>query len=70
MRNITLKTAALVATLALAGCAESTVRMPDGTLHTCHHYLDGVVLWDSSDTDEATDVCVLVGAERMVGGAK
>ena len=55
----------LAATLALAACAESTVRMPDGSTHTCRHYLDGIVMWDGSDTDDATAVCREIGVERM-----
>ena len=45
------------------------VQMPDGSLHTCRHYLDGIVMWDSSDTDDATQACRVVGVERMDGGA-
>ena len=60
----------LAATLALAACATSTVKMPDGSLHTCRHYLDGIVMWDSSDTDDTTKVCRQIGVDRMNGGAK
>ena len=55
----------LAATLALSACATSTVKMPDGSLHTCRHYLDGIVMWDGSDTDDATRACRVVGVERM-----
>ena len=55
----------LAVTLALSACATSTVQMPDGSLHTCRHYLDGIVMWDGSDTDDATRACRVVGAERM-----
>ena len=55
----------LAATLALSACATSTLRMPDGSLHTCRHYLDGIVMWDGSDTDDATRACRVVGVERM-----
>lgn len=55
----------LAATLALSACATSTVKMPDGSLHTCRHYLDNVVWWDGSDTDDATAVCREIGVERM-----
>ena len=55
----------IAATLALAACATSTVKMPDGSLHTCRHYLDGIVMWDSSNTDDATRACREVGVERM-----
>ena len=55
----------LAATLALSACASSTVKMPDGSLHTCRHYLDGIVMWDGSDTDDATRACRVVGVERM-----
>lgn len=61
---------ALAATLALSACATSTLRLPDGTLHTCRHYLDGIVMWDGSDDAEASAACVRIGAERMIGGAK
>lgn len=50
---------------ALSACATSTVKMPDGSLHTCRHYLDGIVMWDGSDTDDATRACRVVGVERM-----
>lgn len=60
----------LAATLALSACATSTVQMPDGSLHTCRHYLDGIVMLDRSDTDDATRTCRVVGVERMDGGAK
>ena len=60
----------LAVTVALSACATSTLRMPDGTLHTCRHYLDGIVMWDSSDTDDATKVCRQIGVDRMNGGAK
>ena len=60
----------LAAALALAGCATSTVKMPDGSLHTCRHYLDGIVMLDRSDTDDATRACRVVGVERMDGGAE
>ena len=60
----------LAATLALAACAESTVRMPDGSTHTCRHYLDGVVLWDRSDDEAANAACIRIGAERMIGGSE
>lgn len=56
----------LTATLALSACATSTIRMPNGTLHECQHYLDGVVMLDRSDTDDATRACRVVGVERMV----
>lgn len=59
----------LAATLALSACATSTVKMPDGSLHTCRHYLDGIVMWDESDDAEASAACVRIGAERMIGGA-
>ena len=59
----------LAATLALSACATSTVQMPDGSLHTCRHYLDGIVMWDGSDTDDATRACRVVGVERMNGAA-
>lgn len=55
----------LAATLALSACATSTLRMPDGSTHTCRHYLDGIVMWDGSDTDDATRACRVVGVERM-----
>ena len=55
----------LAATLALSACATSTIRMPDGSTHTCRHYLDGIVMWDGSDTDDATRACRVAGAERM-----
>ena len=58
----------LAATLALSACAESTVRMPDGSLHTCRHYLDGIVMWDGSDDEAANAACIRIGAERMIGG--
>ena len=60
-----MKPTILAATLALSACATSTIRLPDGSLHTCRHYLDGVVLWDRSDTDDATQACRVVGVERM-----
>ena len=60
----------LAATLALSACATSTLRMPDGSLHTCRHYLDGIVMWDGSDTDDATRACRVVGVQRMDGGAE
>ena len=60
----------IIITLALSACATSTVKMPDGTLHTCRHYLDGIVMLDRSDTDDATRACRVVGVERMDGGAK
>ena len=60
----------LAATLALSACAESTVRMPDGSTHTCRHYLDGIVMWDGSDTDDATAVCREIDVDRMNGGTK
>lgn len=60
-----MKLALLLTTLALSACATSTLRMPDGSLHTCRHYLDGIVMWDSSDTDDATRACRWVGVERM-----
>ena len=60
----------LAATLALSACATSTIRMPDGTLHECRHYLDGIVMLDRSDTDDATRACRVVGVERMDGGAE
>ena len=60
----------LAVTVALSACATSTLRMPDGTLHTCRHYLDGIVMWDSSDTDDATKVCRQIGVDRMNGGAE
>lgn len=60
----------LAATLALSACATTTLRMPDGSLHTCRHYLDGIVMWDGSDTDDATKVCRQIGVDRMNGGAK
>lgn len=60
----------LLTTLALAACAESTIRLPDGSLHTCRHYLDGIVMWDGSDTDDATQACRVVGVQRMDGGAE
>ena len=50
----------LAATLALSACASSTIRMPDGSLHTCRHYLDGIVMWDGSDTDDTTKVLSLI----------
>ena len=52
------------------GGARSTIRMPDGSLHTCRHYLDGIVMWDGSDTDDTTKVCRQIGVDRMNGGAK
>ena len=55
----------LAATLALSACASSTIRMPDGSLHTCRHYVDGIVMLDRSDTDDATRACRVVGVERM-----
>ena len=55
----------LAATLTLSACATTTLRMPDGSLHTCRHYLDGIVMWDGSDTDDATRACRVVGVERM-----
>ena len=55
----------LAATLALSACATSTVQMPDGSLHTCRHYLDGIVMLDRSDTDDATRACRVAGVERM-----
>ena len=55
----------LAVTLALSACATSTVKMPDGSLHTCRHYLDGIVMLDRSDTDDATAVCREIGVERM-----
>ena len=60
----------LAATLTLAACATSTIRMPDGSLHTCRHYLDGIVMLDRSDTDDATRACRVVGVQRMNGVAK
>ena len=60
----------LAATLALSACATTTLRMPDGSLHTCRHYLDNVVWWDGSDDEAASAACVRIGAERMIGGAK
>lgn len=60
----------LAATLTLAACATSTIRMPDGSLHTCRHYLDGIVMLDRSDTDDTTKVCRQIGVDRMNGGAK
>ena len=60
----------LAATLALSACASSTIRMPDGSLHTCRHYVDGIVMWDRSDTDDTTKVCRQIGVDRMNGGAK
>ena len=60
----------LAATLALSACASSTIRMPDGSLHTCRHYLDGIVMLDRSDTDDATRACRVVGVDRMNGGAE
>ncbi len=55
----------LLTTLALSACATTTLRLPDGSLHTCRHYLDGIVMWDSSNTDDATQACRVVGVERM-----
>lgn len=55
----------LAATLAISACATSTLRLPDGSLHTCRHYLDNIVMWDHSDTDDATQACRVVGVERM-----
>ena len=60
----------IIITLALSACATSTVKMPDGTLHTCRHYIDGIVMLDRSDTDDATRACRVVGVQRMDGGAK
>ena len=60
----------LAVTLALSACATSTVKMPDGSLHTCRHYLDGIVMLDRSDTDDATRACRVVGVDRMNGGAE
>ena len=60
-----MKSLILLTTLALSACATSTVKMPDGSLHTCRHYLDGIVMWDGSDTDDATRACREVGVERM-----
>lgn len=60
-----MKLALLLTTLALSACATSTVQMPDGSLHTCRHYLDGIVMLDRSDTDDATRACRVVGVERM-----
>ncbi len=52
-----MKLALLLTTLALSACATSTVQMPDGSLHTCQHYL-------------ATRACRVVGVQRMEGGAR
>lgn len=60
-----MKSLILLTTLALSACATSTLRMPDGSLHTCRHYLDGIVMWDGSDDAEATRACRVVGVERM-----
>lgn len=60
----------LAATLALSACATTTLRLPDGSLHTCRHYLDGIVMLDRSDTDDATRVCRQIGVDRMNGGAE
>ena len=65
-----MKTIIILATLALSACATTTLRMPDGSRHTCRHYLDGIVMLDGSDTDDATRACRVVGVERMDGGAK
>ena len=65
-----MKSLIILATLALAGCATSTLRLPDGTTHTCQHYIDGIVMLDRSDTDDATRACRVVGVERMNGGAE
>ena len=65
-----LNIAFFAATLALSACAESTVRMPDGSTHTCRHYFDGVVLWDGSDDEAANAACIRIGAERMIDGVK
>ena len=65
-----MKAIILLTTLALSACATSTVQMPDGSLHTCRHYLDGIVMLDRSDTDDATRACRVVGVQRMDGGAK
>lgn len=60
-----MKLALLLTTLALSACATSTLRLSDGSLHTCRHYLDGIVMLDRSDTDDATRACRVVGVERM-----
>ena len=65
-----MKLALLITTLALSACATSTLRLPDGSLHTCRHYLDGIVMLDRSDTDDTTKVCRQIGVDRMNGGAE
>ena len=51
--------------LALAACAESTVRLPDGSTHTCQHYIDGIIWWDhDASGGELDELCRMIGVNR------
>lgn len=64
-----MKLIALAATLMLTACGgTTTILAPDGSLHTCQHYVDGVIWWDTDTTDGSFDnLCKYIGVDRAHG---